>query len=72
LLFDNSVTLHKRIGGLPERKAFRMQFDLSPCLDNPWRPWQHLPEYEKAYNEEIRQMVDVMGGDLKARLKLPT
>lgn len=70
LLFDNSVTLHKRIGGLPERKAFRMQFDLSPCLDSAWRPWQHLPEYEKIYNEEVKQMVEVMGGDLKARFKL--
>lgn len=70
LLFDNSVTLHKRIGGHPERKAFRMQFDLSPCLDVPWRPWQHLPEYEKIYSDEVKQMVEVMGGDIKARFKL--
>lgn len=69
--FDNSVTLHKRIGGLEDRKAFRQQFDLSPCLDQPWRPWQHLPEYEKLYNDDIKLLVNLTGGDLKARFKLP-
>jgi alpha-ketoglutarate-dependent taurine dioxygenase len=69
--FDNSVTLHKRIGGHEDRKAFRQQFDLSPCIDSPWRPWQHMPEVEKLYNEEISQLINLSGGDLKDRFKIP-
>ena len=39
-IFDQSVTLHKRLGGSEDRLAFRMQFDPSPLLDATWRPWQ--------------------------------
>jgi alpha-ketoglutarate-dependent taurine dioxygenase len=70
LCFDNSVTLHKRLGGLEDRKGFRMQFDLSPVIDHAWRPWQHLPEYDKAYYTRAKELADLYGGDLKARFKL--
>lgn len=70
LCFDNSVTLHKRLGGLEDRKGFRMQFDLSPVIDHAWRPWQHLPEYDQAYYTRAKELADLYGGDLKARFKL--
>jgi alpha-ketoglutarate-dependent taurine dioxygenase len=71
LCFDNSVTLHKRIGGHEDRKAFRQQFDLSPLLDNPWEPWKHQPKYHEIYKEDITQLINLTGGDLAARFKLP-
>jgi len=70
MLFDNSVTLHKRLGGLEDRLAFRMQFDLSPLLDSPWRPWQHQPQYENQYNNQIKELVEIVGGDLQQRFKV--
>ena len=72
MLFDNSVTLHKRIGGLEDRLAFRMQFDLSPLIDEPWLPWQHQPMYQSRYEHDITQLVEIAGGDLKARFKMPS
>lgn len=71
LVFDNSVTLHRRFGNHPERKAFRMQFDVSPLLDSPWLPWQHMEKYNQLYLEEMHELVDIVGGDLQARVKLP-
>lgn len=70
-LFDNSVTLHHRLGGHPERKAFRQQFDLSPLLDAPWSPWQNSPEYHSRYIEESRALANALGGEFKDRFKLP-
>lgn len=72
LCFDNSVTLHRRLGGHPDRKGFRMQFDLSPLLESAWTPWQHHKEYHAQYLEQITQLVDLVGGDLKARFKVPS
>lgn len=71
LLFDNSVTLHRRLGGHPDRKAYRMQFDLSPLLDQAWTPWAHHPDYHQQYCQEIDHLVNVVQGDLKKRFKLP-
>lgn len=70
LIFDNSVMLHRRTGGLPKRKAFRMQYDVSPLIDEAWRPFQHLPEYDRQYIEKTHYLVNTVGGDLKARFKL--
>jgi alpha-ketoglutarate-dependent taurine dioxygenase len=71
MLFDNSVTLHRRLGGREDRKAFRMQFDISPLIDTPWLPWQHMPVYDQLYRKETIQMADLIGGDLANRMKLP-
>lgn len=71
LCFDNSVTLHKRIGGKEDRKAFRQQFDLSPLLENPWEPWIGHEYYNKIYKEDITKLVNLTGGDLKNRFKIP-
>jgi alpha-ketoglutarate-dependent taurine dioxygenase len=71
VLFDNSVTLHRRLGGDPDRKAFRMQFDISPLIDKPWLPWQHMPKYNEQYVHLTHELIDIIGGDLKNRFKLP-
>ena len=71
-VFDNSVTLHHRIGNHPERKGFRAQFDVSPIMDKPWLPWEHFPEYHRKYIDEIHNMVNTVGGPLKEHFKLPS
>lgn len=71
LLFDNSVTLHHRLGGHPDRKAFRMQWDVSELIDSPWYPWQHSKEFNQQYIEQINELVDILGGDLANRFKRP-
>jgi len=70
LFFDNSVTLHRRLGGLEGRKAFRSQIDISPLLDSPWKPWQHMEHYDTLYKQQAKELVEVVGGDLQARFKL--
>lgn len=71
LIFDNTVTLHRRLGGDEERLAFRCQFDVSQLLDKPWEPWKHLPEYHQRYVEEVTDLVNLVGGNVKQRFKLP-
>ena len=71
LLFDNSVTLHRRLGGQPDRKAFRTQFDLSPCMDHAWRPYQHMPEFDQQYISDMQDTVRLVGGDFAERFKMP-
>jgi alpha-ketoglutarate-dependent taurine dioxygenase len=79
LLFDNSITLHKRIGNYqgkdksthPDRVGFRTQFTVGPLLDSPWRPWQHSPEWDREYRQEINDMINLVGGDMAARGNIP-
>lgn len=59
LLFDNSVTLHRRIGGHADRLAFRIQQDYSNLIDSPWIPY-HQPEYINLYKKEIRDLVKIL------------
>jgi alpha-ketoglutarate-dependent taurine dioxygenase len=71
LIFDQSVTLHRRKGYHPDRKAFRMAFDISPLVDKPYLPWQSHPEFNQQYLKEMNQLCNIVQGDLKARCKLP-
>jgi alpha-ketoglutarate-dependent taurine dioxygenase len=68
LLFDNSVTLHRRIGGHPQRVGYRVQYDPSALLDKPWEPW-HQPEFRERYHTEIEELVSLL--NIKD-FKLPT
>jgi len=70
-IFDNTVTMHHRIGGVPERLGFRTQFDVSDLLSEPWRPWIDSPIYDQRYTDEIRDLVGLVGGELEKRFKLP-
>lgn len=71
LLFDQSVTLHRRFGNHPERKAFRMAFDMSPVLGYAYRPWKHIESFDREYTAKTRELVKMVGGDLEARFILP-
>jgi alpha-ketoglutarate-dependent taurine dioxygenase len=70
-LFDNSVTMHRRLGGHLDRKAFRLQFDPSPLLDQPWAPWQHHSESHARYVKKANEAADILGGNYKQRIKIP-
>jgi alpha-ketoglutarate-dependent taurine dioxygenase len=71
LLFDNSVTLHRRIGHKEGRLAYRTQFTVSPLLDSPWLPWQHMSACDQQYRKEMKALVELNGGDLQERYTLP-
>jgi len=71
VFFDQSVTLHNRTGHHPDRKAFRQQFDPSCLLDQPYYPWKHSAEFNQRYVQETHELVDLLGGDVKAKFKLP-
>jgi alpha-ketoglutarate-dependent taurine dioxygenase len=71
LLFDNSVTLHRRIGHQEGRLAYRIQFTPSEVVEKPWMPWQHMPACDTQYRVEMKTLIDLTGGDLKARYQLP-
>ena len=50
LLFDNSVTQHRRIGGHPDRVAYRYQYFPKNLLDTAWQPYDD-PYYAEEYNK---------------------
>jgi alpha-ketoglutarate-dependent taurine dioxygenase len=68
LLFDNSITLHRRLGGHPDRLAYRIQFDYSNLLDSAWYPYIQ-PEFQKKYHDQIHEIVNLLNLN---NFKLPT
>lgn len=61
LLFDNSVTLHRRKDpGHPDRLAYRIQYDPSNLLDSPWYPYEHLPEYAEKYKIQTHELIKTL------------
>jgi len=69
LLFDNSITLHRRLGDVKGRLAYRIQYDYETVLDEPWMPYRQEP-YQSEYIEQITEQVEFMG-PRKSRFKLP-
>lgn len=67
-LFDNSITLHRRLGGITNRLAHRRQYDYSQILDKPFMPYRQEP-YISLYKESITDIVKTL--NLKD-FKLPT
>jgi alpha-ketoglutarate-dependent taurine dioxygenase len=68
LLFDNSITLHRRLGGHPDRLAYRIQYDFSNLLDSPWYPY-HQSEILEAYKKQTHELVHLLG--IEKDFKLP-
>lgn len=66
-LFENSITLHRRLGGIAERMAYRIQYDYDEILDQAYVPYDNEP-YRSLY---IRQIKDVMNTLNKTQYKLP-
>lgn len=59
-LFDNSITLHRRLGDIKNRLCYRIQHDYSNLQDSFWQPYIH-EETAKKYEEEITYYVDLAG-----------
>lgn len=59
-LFDNSITLHRRLGSTDNRLAYRVQHDYSNLQNDFWQPY-FQNEYAKKYEDEIIDFVQVAG-----------
>ena len=57
LLFDNSITMHRRLKHTDGRMAYRIPHDYTYLQDGPWLPYLKHPEHQKKYNKEIREIV---------------
>lgn len=66
-LFDNSVTLHRRIGKTEGRLAYRIAYDYTNLQTEPWQPYQGHPRIARQYIREINEAVK-MGGITNFRL----
>jgi len=59
-LFDNSITLHRRLGDTTNRLAYRVQHDYSNLQENFWQPYLK-EEYACKYEDEIIDFVTTAG-----------
>lgn len=66
-LFDNSITLHRRLGGITNRMCYRIQYDFDTILDQPFDPYS-LEPYRTMYRTQIADVVSTLN---KKRYKLP-
>lgn len=67
LLFDNSITLHRRLGDIKNRLCYRIQHDYSNLQKSFWQPY-YQPDIAKKYEDEIKYYVNL--ADIK-NFKLP-
>lgn len=58
-LFDNSITLHRRLGGITNRMCYRIQYDYTRLQDQPYVPY-FQPEFAKQYKKQIREIVKTL------------
>jgi len=59
LLFDNSITLHRRLGDVKDRLGYRIQHDYSNLQDEFWQPY-FQKEFADEYEELITEFVTTM------------
>lgn len=59
LCFDNSITLHRRLGGVANRLAVRTATSLHNLLSHQWQPYDQ-PEFSQRYRERILDMRNVL------------
>jgi len=52
-LFDNSITLHRRLGGITNRMCYRIQYQYSKLVSN-WNPYLKEP-FISQYNKTIEE-----------------
>ena len=50
-LFDNSITLHRRLGDIKNRVCYRVQHDYSKIVNEEWQPY-FQEKYAQQYNIE--------------------
>jgi alpha-ketoglutarate-dependent taurine dioxygenase len=56
LLFDNSITLHRRLGDIKDRLCHRIQHDYSQLQKGFWQPYLQEP-YQTQYVESITDFI---------------
>jgi alpha-ketoglutarate-dependent taurine dioxygenase len=59
-LFDNSVTLHRRLGGIANRLCYRIQYDYGNLIDPNYNPYFTEP-FRTAYQAEKDDISKVYG-----------
>lgn len=59
-LFDNSITLHRRLGGIINRLCYRIQYDFSNLVDHPYIPY-FQESFAEEYKSQIRHMIKILG-----------
>ena len=56
-LFDNSITLHRRLGGITNRMCYRIQNDYNRIQPQPYVPYFQT-EFSQKYIDRMKEMVD--------------
>lgn len=56
-LFDNSITLHRRLGGITNRMCYRLQHDYNFIQPEPYVPYLQEP-FISEYKKRMSEMVD--------------
>ena len=59
-LFDNSVTLHRRLGGIADRLCYRIQYNYGELAPADYNPYYQEP-YITQFNTEIIEVNKVLG-----------
>jgi alpha-ketoglutarate-dependent taurine dioxygenase len=59
-IFDNSITLHRRLGDTSNRLCYRVQHDYSNLQDQFWQPYLTEP-FITRYEKEIDYFVNLVG-----------
>jgi alpha-ketoglutarate-dependent taurine dioxygenase len=59
-LFDNSITLHRRLGGITNRLCYRIQYDYSSIIDQPYNPY-FQESFSEEYKSQIRKIIGFFG-----------
>ena len=60
LLFDNSITQHRRLGNIKDRLCYRIQHDYTNLQDGVWYPYQQK-DIQRRYEKEIRRFIKSTG-----------
>jgi alpha-ketoglutarate-dependent taurine dioxygenase len=59
-LFDNTITLHRRLGDIKQRLCYRCQFDYTNLQTEPYVPYLQQP-YISRYIQDITDIVKTVG-----------
>lgn len=61
LFFDNSITLHRRLGNTKGRLAYRMAHDYTNLQSGVWQPYVKHPRIARQYIREINETIKLAG-----------
>lgn len=60
LMFDNSITMHRRLGNIDGRLCYRIAHDYTNLQTGVYQPYLQK-EFQKRYNAEIKQIIELSG-----------